>query len=354
VATLEAGISDGLHLGAQLYVSLRGETVADLAVGENSPGVPLTSDTLMLWQSCTKPTVAVALARLWERGALDLDDPVMKFIPEFGANGKEGVTLRHILTHTCGFRYVKVRWFSEPWQAGFDRICEARLEPGWNPGLKAGYHAATSWLILGEVVHRLDGRPIDKVIREDVFRPLGMADSWLAMTEDEFYAYAERIGISYDTSLGVPRPLPLVDSVEGCTRARPGSSGRGPARELGRFYEMLINRGEQILRPQTVEALTARHRTGMLDHTFDAVADWGLGFLVDSKQYNSPGFPYGFGPHSSARAFGHGGYQSSVSYADPEHGLVVVVIANGGPGEQKHNRRFRAVNSAIYEELGLA
>lgn len=354
IASLESGIADGFHLGAQLYASLRGQTVADLTIGENTTATPLTTDTLMLWQSCTKPVVAVALARLWERGMLDLDDPVMKFIPEFGANGKEGVTLRHILTHTCGFRYVKVRWFSEPWEAGFDRICAARLEPGWEPGRKAGYHAATSWLILGEVIRRLDDRPIERVIREDIFEPLGMADSWLAMDENTFNAYGNRIGVSYDTSSGSPRPLPLVDSLEGCTRPRPGSSGRGPARELGRFYEMLLNRGGSLLRPQTVEAVTARHRAGMMDHTFEAVADWGLGFLLDSKQYNSPGFPYGFGPYASPRTFGHGGYQSSVSYADPEHGLVVVVIANGAPGEQKHNRRFKAVNAAIYEDLGLA
>lgn len=354
LAAVQSGIADGLHLGAQLYVSLHGDTVADAAVGENRPGQPMTPDTLMLWQSCTKPVVSVALARLWERGALDLDDPVMKFIPEFGANGKESVTLRHILTHTCGFRFVKVRWFSEPWQAGFDRICESRLEPGWVPGQKAGYHAATSWLILGEVIHRLDGRAIEQVIREGIFEPLGMADSWLAMTQESFDAYGDRIGISYDTSSGVPRQLPLVDTIDGCTRARPGSSGRGPARELGRIYEMLLNRGGAILRPQTVEALTARHRAGMMDHTFDAVADWGLGFLVDSKQYSSPNFSYGFGPYASPRTFGHGGYQSSISYADPEHGLVVVVIANGAPGEQKHNRRFRAINTAIYEDLGMA
>ncbi|HEY3265684.1 MAG TPA: serine hydrolase domain-containing protein [Armatimonadota bacterium] len=357
VARLEQGIADGLHLGAQVYASLGGRTVADVAAGENTRGVPMTPDTLMLWQSCTKPIVAVAIAQLWERGLLDIDDPVAKTIPEFAQNGKEAVTLRHILTHTGGFRFVMLRWFSQTWEANFERICAAPLEPGWVPGQKAGYHPATSWFILAEVLRRLDGRPLEQYLRDEIFQPLSMADSWLSMTAERFYAYDERIGVTWETAHGVTKPAELVDAEDGCTRARPGSSGRGPARELGRFYEMLLHGGSldgaRILSPQTVAALTAKHRVGMFDHTFQCTVDWGLGFVADSKQYEAKGFPYGFGPYASPRSFGHGGSQSSLSFCDPDAGLVAVIIANGMPGEQPHNRRFRALTTAIYEDLGL-
>src|SRR5215207_5669824 len=119
---LEAGIGAGLHLGAQLYASLNGKVLADGALGEDRPGVPLTPDHLMLWLSSTKPVTAVAIAQIWELGRLELDDPVARHIPEFAANGKERITLRHLLTHTAGIRMLDTGWH-EPWEAVIARIC---------------------------------------------------------------------------------------------------------------------------------------------------------------------------------------------------------------------------------------
>jgi len=112
--------------------------------------------------------------------------------------------------------------------------------------------------------------------------------------------------------------------------------------------------GVRVLAPQTVEALTARHRVGMFDETFKHVIDWGLGFLVDSNLYGADTVPYGYGPHASRRAFGHSGRQSSLAFADPEQGLVVAVGVNGMPGERLHDRRMRSFTAALYENLGLA
>ncbi len=97
----------GLHIGAQWYVSLDGRCVADEAVGESRPGVPMTPQTLMFWLSASKPVAAVAIGQLWEREQLDLDDTVARHIPEFAIKGKESITIRHILTHTCGFRWLE-------------------------------------------------------------------------------------------------------------------------------------------------------------------------------------------------------------------------------------------------------
>jgi CubicO group peptidase (beta-lactamase class C family) len=149
------------------------------------------------------------------------------------------------------------------------------------------------------------------------------------------------------------------NSEDAITTCRPGAGGRGPVRELGRIYEMLLNRGRgpagssPVLRPQTVEALTARHRAGMYDHTFRHVIDWGLGFIVNSAMYGVDTVPYGYGPFASSRTFGHGGSQSSTAFADPEAGLAVALAFNGMPGEAQHDRRLRAVVGALYEDLGL-
>ena len=106
-------------------------------------------------------------------------------------------------------------------------------------------------------------------------------------------------------------------------------------RELGRFYEMLLNRGEldgkRILSSadRRSDHRAPTHR--MLDQTFGIVLDWGLGLIVDAFLY---------GNYCSDRAFGHAGTQSSVGFCDPEYGLVVAMVLNGMPGSLPHNQRM--------------
>ena len=387
LAVLKAGIDAGLHPGAQLYVSLGGQVLANIAVGEARPGVAMTPDSLNLWLSSTKPVGAVVIAQLWERGLLELDDPVVKFIPEFGQKGKEAITVRHILTHTAGFR-APPRSEDSPWEQIIAELCAARQEPGWVPGKKAGYHPASSWYILGEIVRRLDGREYSSYVRKMIFEPLGMNDSWVGMSLDTFHAYGDRIALMQDTTKSPSVPL---DAERIATSCRPGSGGWGPVRELGRFYEMLMNRGRvsvlvgsaladgispkpgtyssgtipsakadptkrsekiAILSPQGVEAITARHRAGMMDVTFKTPIDWGLGFLLNSTEPRDD-LPYGYGLRASPRTFGHGGAQSSGGFCDPERGLVVAYVFNGRPGEERHHERRKMMLEAVDADLML-
>ncbi len=355
---IEEGIGQRLHLGAQLYVSRHGETVIDGALGESRPGQPLSPGHLMLWLSSTKPVAAVAVAQLWERGSLDLDDPVARHIPEFAAHGKEGITLRHLLTHTAGIRLLNVGWPESPWDEVVARIADMRPEPRWVPGRKAGYHQASSWFILGEVVRRLDGRTFDHYCREAIFEPLGMHESWVGMPSTCYRDYAAKdlLVPLYDTAKPA-LPSHDWDSEARVVHSQPGGNGYGPMRELGRFYEMLLGRGRlagrRLLLPQTVEAMTARHRVGMMDNTFHHVLDWGLGFIVNSSQYGADTVPYGYGHHASPRTFGHSGYRSSTGFADPENGLVVTLAWNGTPTAEQHEHRIRTVLDALYGDLGL-
>jgi CubicO group peptidase (beta-lactamase class C family) len=352
-----AGLADGLHLGAQLYVSLQGEAVANAALGERRPGEPLRRDDLMLWLSATKPIAAMGIATLWERGELALDDPVVRFIPEFSAHGKEGITVRHLLTHTAGIRLLDLGWPRQSWDEIVARIAAMRPEPHWNPGHKAGYHTASSWFILGEILVRLSGANFAAFVREEIFEPLGMTDSWIGMSPASYAAYraADRIAPLWR----LERTPATQDGTEerSVETSNPGGNGRGPMSELGRFYEALLAHGtlggRTLWRPQTVEAMTARHRVGMLDHTFQHPLDWGLGFIINSSQYGADTVPYGYGHRASPRTFGHSGYRSSVGFADPEFGLVVALAFNGTPDNAAHERRVRAVLDAIYDDLGL-
>lgn len=348
------GIAEGLHLGAQLYVSLAGEVVADGALGEARAGVPMTPVHLIIWFSMTKATVAVSVAKLWERGAVDLDARIADYVPEFGVKGKEAITVRHCLTHTGGFRTGDgvVSSAKEPranWEEVVAGICQVPLEEGWVPGEDAGYHLTCGMTMLGEVIRRVDGRFYSDFVRQEVFEPLGMADCWVGMPIEQFERYGDRVGTMHHTAGDTALPLDRLDSMGSLTRCSPGGGGRGPMRQLARLYEMLVRGGERdgvrLLSPQAVEAITARHRVGILDRTFGIVLDWGLGFGIDSSSH---------GRHSSRRVFGHGGAQSSIAFADPEHALVVAVQTNGMPGTDRHYRRLAAISDAVYEDIGLA
>lgn len=356
-SALEAGIADGLHLGGQLSVFRHGRPVIDHAFGEVRPGEPMRTEHLMLWLSAGKPITAVMMARFWERGALRLDDAVARYIPEFASHGKERITIRHLLTHTAGIRMLGVGWPEESWEEIVRKIALHRPEPRWIPGQKAGYHLTSSWFILGDLIQRLADLPYTNVLREQLFEPLQMSDCWIGMPRQRFLDYGSLIAPTFDMEKPT-RPSFGWESELHCTRPSPGGSARGPMRQLARFYAMLIEHGSfagtRILSPQTVEALTARHRVGMVDRTFKAKIDWGLGFIINSAYYEQERLPYAYGGFASRRTFGHSGYRSTVAFGDPEHGLAVALAFNGTPSEAEHEARVASVLDALYRDLQLA
>jgi len=344
------GIERGLHTGCQLYVSRHGKVLIDCGLGESRAGVPMNADTINLWLSSGKPLTAVLILQEWEREQLRLDDCVTRFIPEFAQGGKEGITIRHLLTHTGGFRNVETGWPDVSWDESLQRICSAPLEDGWVIGRSAGYHTASSWFVLGEILQRIEGRPYPEILRENLLKPLAMNDTWGAMPADQHVRYGDRIGGIYAREQAALQPLDW-DNAARCAVPSPGGNTRGPIRELGWFYEMLLREGagpqQAVLTPQTVAAVTARHRVGEYDQTLGHIIDFGLGVIIDSNRYGAATVPYGYGRGCSPRAFGHGGAQSSQGWCDPETGLVVAYFFNGRAGEGQHNRRTRQINDAI-------
>jgi CubicO group peptidase (beta-lactamase class C family) len=357
VAALESGVADGSHLGAVVFAALDGVTAADFAVGEARPGVPMTPDSIVLWMSASKPMGAAAIMQLVERNEIALDDAVTRYLPPFAAGGKEAVTVRQLLTHTCGFRWVDLRGAEFDWDEIIRRICAAPLEMNWIPGEKAGYHPYTSWYILGELIRQIDGRPFETYVREEIFLPLGMLDSWIGMPQAQLEQYGTRVATTYENDRP-SKPVHRYSMAEGITTSVPGGNGHGPARELARFYEMLRQGGTfgdaKILSPASVEQMTRRQREGMYDSTFRHTVDFGLGLIINSARYGAETVPYGYGPYASDSTFGHSGNQSSVAFCDPGKKLVAAVVFNGMPGEAKHQRRMKESLAALYEDLGLA
>lgn len=354
---IQTGINERLHLGAQITVSIDGDVVASTARGEAAPGTPLTSDSLVLWKSSGKPLTAVAVMQGVEKGLIALDDPITRFIPEFGSHGKAPITIHHLLTHTGGFREERFLLPDDEWQAVIAHIADTPLEEDWVPGESAGYHSLSSWYILAEIVQIVSGEAFSTYVRRHIFEPLDMDDCWIGMPPEVYdrYADANRIAALPDTSRD-PIDLGQHHSQEALTATNPGGGMCGPANQMVRLYEMLLGggerRGARVLNPESVGNMTARHRVGIMDQTFGYPMQWGLGLILEPPDRQGR-MPYGYGRHASPQTFGHGGIQSSVAFADPTHDLTVALAFVGMPGEAAHQRRVDVVLTSLHEQLGL-
>lgn len=355
IALIERQREEGLHPGAQLYVSVAGEVVCDQAVGETEPGSghALRPDHIMLLYSAGKPFTSAAILQLMEQGDLTLDDPIRRFIPTWGA-GKERCTIRHVLTHMGGFSCVSTEanlfdqnlsWDERvAWLAGYPAEHE--------PGTAAAYHPFSGWIVLGEIVAVVDGRPIDQYLAEMVFAPLGMDSTYLGIPKDDQERLGERICPVHWTGYRVPVLTEgslttaeyHIEKIHNeswfVAKVEPGGGSRGPAHDVGKFYEALCKGGQGLFRrPETVDLFTATHRAGVADRTYLGMkVPWGLGILVAGGLSGPTGY----------RSFGHGGMVSSRGFCDPVEELVVVFVTNGLCAGLDHERRITDVTTALY------
>ncbi len=349
--------------GAGIAVALGGRVVVDLWGGwkDAARKAPWQHDTLVNFFSVSKALCAIAALRLVEQGRLDLDAPVAAVWPEFGAGGKEAVSLRHILSHQSGLPSLR-----EPlptgamldWTVMTDAL--ARAEPWWRPGTAHGYHVNTFGFLVGEIVRRVDGRTIGMLLREDIAGPLG-ADVHIGLPASEHDRVAEFLWPSTSPPSGLPggedamrwnaywNP-PGVSSGGYVNTAAwrlaeiPSTNGHGTARGIARVYAALANGGEidgvRILSRAMLAAATTE-QSGGFDLVNQRPSRFGLGF-----QLTQPERPLGPNP----RAFGHFGAGGSLGFCDPDAGIAFGYVTND-MGPRWQNPRNRALIEAVYASL---
>jgi CubicO group peptidase (beta-lactamase class C family) len=179
-----------LGYGGGAYCAyVNGQPVVDLWAGDAAPGRPWREHTTTVLMSATKGFAVLCMQILVERGLIDVDAPVANYWPEFAANGKEGVLVRHLLMHTAGvIGFDGMHNVVRHDGTGFDdyeAIADglAASAPSYPPGTKHCYHALTIGWLFGEIVRRVDGRSLGRFFAEEVAGPLAL-EAWVGAPDD--------------------------------------------------------------------------------------------------------------------------------------------------------------------------
>lgn len=276
---------------------------------------PMSVDTIFDAASLTKVIATTpAIMRLIEQGKVGLDDRVVKFIPEFGTLGKEVLTVRQLLTHTSGLRPdigLKPDW--KGYDAAISLACEEKLSAP--PGTKIIY-SDTGLYLVGEIVRRVSGLPLDQFVQREVFGPLGMTDTGFNPPRSKLARIAPT-----EVENGVP-----VRGVVHDPRARRmgGVAGHAglftTASDLALFARMMLNEGAlgstRVFKPETVRLWTSVQ-------TPPGVAGRrGLGWDIDTSYSGPRGklFPIG--------SYGHTGWTGTSLWIDPFSKTFLIFLSN--------------------------
>jgi CubicO group peptidase (beta-lactamase class C family) len=354
--TIQQYVDESRLAGAVVVVLQDGQPVYERAVGwsDKEAGRRMTTDTIFRIASQTKAITSTAILMLFEDGKLSLNDPVSQFIPSFAKTtvatrtetgvstvpAKRAITIRDLLTHTAGISY------------GTDNQVAALYEAkGLGPAAGLGWYTADknepvcttmerlgtlpfvaqpgeAWVygyntdILGCVVERASGVPLDEFVRSRVTGPLGMKDTRFYLPTEQRDRLAAVYGNGSDGKI-VRAPDGAKGQghyVDGPRRSFAGGAGLlSTARDYARFLEMIRNGGSldgaRILAPRTVRLMTT-NQVGTLHSTTGL--GFGLGFETTDR--------YGANGMDSVGSFGWGGAYGTYYRVDPEARIVIVLM----------------------------
>jgi CubicO group peptidase (beta-lactamase class C family) len=308
---LDTLVAEGPELGLQVAAYQDGMLVVDAwaGVADADSRKPVDGQSLFWASSTGKGVAATCVHLLAERGMLDYDAGVASYWPEFGANGKQSVTVRQVLSHTAGVPYPP-QGFGIPEFVDWDRTCAgiASLPLSWEPGTKTGYHNDTFGFIVGEIVRRIDGRPIAQFLQEEICQPLAIDSLFFGVPDQELHRVATR---TPDSEFNRP------EIRKACI---PSSGLIANARSLARHYAMLAQGGQldgvRLLSPERIRKASELH-TDTLDEIYNVRVKRGLGYRLGDDT----------GPGAGPQALGHVG-AAMFGYADPGARSSIAFVKN--------------------------
>jgi CubicO group peptidase (beta-lactamase class C family) len=342
------------EVGAALAVYRNGQPVVNLwgGHGDRARSRPWRQDTLVNVYSTSKGITALALALLVQDGRLRYEDRVVKHWPEFGAAGKEQITVAQLLSHAAG-----LPGFVEPtngadlydWAARCAAL--ARQAPMWPPGSKTSYHAMTWGFLAGELARRAGGISVGRQIAQRLAGPL-QADVYLGLPEALEPRVAQMLGPRNPPDLsGIPFPPEALAALvnpqlegEVCNarawRAAelPAVNAQASALGLARIYGALAD--GSLLAAATVAQLTQIER-GRTDLLLGFTDNWGMGVCFNQQDMLGP----------SAATFGHGGWGGSIGCANLEARVGIGYVCNQMGAQLVGDPRATGLCHAIWDCL---
>jgi CubicO group peptidase (beta-lactamase class C family) len=333
-------VDSGAERGLQVAVFHRGVQVVDCVTGVADPssGRKVMSETPVYCYSVCKAAASTLIHMLAERGAFGYDTSVAELWPEFGARGKQVVTVRHVLNHTAGVPGIPLTTTIED-LCDWDKMCSAiaDAELWWEPGTKIGYHAYTFGYIAGEIIRRVTGKPISQVLREAVSGPLGVEkELYFGMPRSEHH----RLAVLEDAPMppgfqmpAMPPDLPMFKAApmslmpdakfgnrEDTLAADIPAGGKTSARAIARMYAALLGEvdGIRLLPAKRLKEATTNPVSGV-DEVFGMPTTWALGYAIGML---------GAATDKPQTAFGVGGVGGSFAFGDPATGIACAVTKN--------------------------
>lgn len=332
-------VESGAECGLQVAVYRNGELLVDALAGVADPstGRPVTPETPFYCYSTGKGATATVAHVLVEQGLFDYDTKIVELWPEFGAHGKEGVTVRHVLTHTVGVPGIPADTTPED-LCDWDKMCAvvADAELWWEPGTKTAYHAYPFGYIIGEIVRRATGKPISQVLWEEVSGPLGIADELyfgvpeselerLARLEDAEGSAQMLASMPDDAPFFKLGPRAVTPTAEFGNRkdilmADIPAGGKMSARAVARMYAALLGEvdGARLISPERLREISAPAFTGE-DQIMGNPVTWALGYSIGRL---------GAGPQEGQTVIGWGGVGGSYACADTATGVTFALTKN--------------------------
>jgi CubicO group peptidase (beta-lactamase class C family) len=342
-ALVEKGVQRQEGCAAQVAVARAGRVAGFRAFGSaRFSGETRAADRESLFAvfSVTKAFVSSACWMLLREGVLSLGDRVVDYVPEFGSNGKEAVTVEHLLTHTAGFpraALVTRDWLSEERRVA--SLADWKLE--WEPGSRFTYHGTATMWVLALLITKLTGVDYRDFIRERIFEPLGLTDLFIGLPEEHHARVADVIAVgepmsqdeqavaSVDAPTITDEMVAYANSVEARAIGSPGGGGIGTAADVALFYQGVLaslDPGRDGLwdAATACDACTPRN-VEFTDPMTKHPALRSLGLVVAGGEDR---VWRGFSPNHSARAFGHMGAGGQLGWADPVSGISFAFLTN--------------------------
>lgn len=311
-AAIEQAIGMGQCPGGVLWLESRG-VAYHKAFGARAiepKREAMTEDTIFDAASLTKVVATTpAILLLIERGQIELDAPVSRYWPEFAANGKAAITIRHLMTHTSGLR-PGLGGKGEGREAALEEVCAEK--PTAEPGAQFRY-SDINFITLGALVQMVTKRPLENFCATEIFERLGMKDTMYLPPA----ALSERIA---PTTRGTERGV-VHDPT---ARRMGGVAGHAglftTAADLARYARMYLREGEldgvRVFQPATVRLMTSVQSRA-------EVWDWrGLGWDIDSPHAGPRGGRF------SLAGFGHTGWTGTSLWIDPPSKTFIIFLAN--------------------------